>query len=175
MHSTTLFLSAFAATVATAFQAPPEPAHVAAAIKARGTPECTKVASSILPKLTPIPTIPADLESYVLYSSDMITQTDPCVDPIITGSIGSVYSSYASSASSWSSEHLEDLRSLWGACSDVPEISSAFAAIESEAGTAVCSSKIAAWTSQPTNAAPRETGMPIAAAAAFAGFVVAAL
>ena len=173
MHSTTLFLSALAATVAMAFHAPPEPAPVAAAIQARGTKECTKVASSVLPKLTPTPTIPAALESYIIASGDQITQTDPCVDPIITGSIGSVYSSYASSASAWSSEHIDDIRSLWGACSDVPEVSSAFASLLNEAGTAVCTSAVAAITSQPN--AAHQTGAPVVAAAAFAGFVVAAM
>ncbi|WYZ42545.1 hypothetical protein EsH8_VI_000244 [Colletotrichum jinshuiense] len=137
---------------------------------------CTSVATSILPKITDnVPTAPADVASYLAFS---VTITDPCSDPKITGSIGSAFSSYASEYTSWRNKHISDYRALWQACSDVPGIVNVL-----PTGSDQCSSLVAEITSagsgnggtkSPNAAGPRETGA-IVAAAAMAGFVVAAV
>lgn len=151
---------------ANAFELPAHPGVVARAIEARGTDVCTSAASTIVPKLADMPTPPAALSRYMETAS--VTQTDPCVDPVITGSVGSEYSSYATAYTSWVNAHMSDLRDLWKACSDVPSV-------VNPTDTDDCSSMVASITSNPGAAGPRETGAIAAAALFAAGAVAAAL
>ncbi|OHE96273.1 hypothetical protein CORC01_08491 [Colletotrichum orchidophilum] len=189
MRSSTYIFAALSAT-ANALQAleVPNRAHEAiaaanAAIKdRRDLNSCNSVATSLLPKITDgVPTPPADVAAYIALS---VTITDACSDPTITGSVGSAYSTYASSYTSWRDKHITDFRALWQACSDVPGVVDVL-----PTGTNQCSSVVAQITSAgPVNgggsgngvggshnaARPRETGA-VVAAAAMAGFVVAAI
>ncbi|KAF4777536.1 hypothetical protein HER10_EVM0003331 [Colletotrichum scovillei] len=189
MRLPTYFIAALCAT-ANALQAIDVPNRASEAIAAanaaikerRDLNACTSVATSLLPKITDnVPTPPADVAAYLALS---VTITDACSDPTITGSIGSAYSTYASSYTSWRDKHITDFRALWQACSDVPGIVDVL-----PTGTNQCSSVVAQITSAgPVNgggsggiggshnaaAKPRETGA-VVAAAAMAGFVVAAI
>ncbi|GJC83189.1 hypothetical protein ColLi_06027 [Colletotrichum liriopes] len=136
---------------------------------------CNSVATSILPKIT------EDVAAYLALSA---TITDPCSEPTITGSIGSAYSTYASEYTSWRDKHITDFRAVWQACSDVAGVVDIL-----PTGSDQCSSLVAQITSagpvnggsgsgngvgSPNAARPRETGA-VVAAAAVAGFVVAAI
>ncbi|KAK2046365.1 hypothetical protein LZ31DRAFT_552272 [Colletotrichum somersetense] len=81
--------------------------------------------------------------------------TDPCRFPSVTGSVGEALTSYSAALQSWEDAHITEIRALWGACSDVPEISSVIA----QFGDSICSTALAPITSQ----------------AAAAGFVGAAM
>ncbi|KAK2034902.1 hypothetical protein LX32DRAFT_306755 [Colletotrichum zoysiae] len=70
--------------------------------------------------------------------------TDPCHFPSVTGSVGEVLTSYSAALQSWEDAHITEIRALWGACSDVPEISSAIA----QFGDSICSTALAPITSQ---------------------------
>jgi len=187
MRPSTLVLAGLTATT-NAVQTPDRASEARAAAEAaflerRDVNACNSVATSLLPKITDgVPTPPADVAAYLARSA---TITDPCVDPTITGSVGSAYSTYASSYTSWRNDHLSDFRAVWQACSDVPGV----ADIILPTGTGQCSSLVAQITSAgPVNggggggsgngvgnaAGPRETGA-VLAAAAMAGFVVAAI
>lgn len=169
MQFTTLALRlaalATTASVTTAYELPAHPAVVARAIEARGTDACLSVASTVLPRVTGYPTPPADVTEYLETAS--ITQTDACVDPVVTGDVGSQFSSWATAYSSWADAHVSDFRALWQACSDVSEVATAI-----PTGTEACSSLVARITSNP--AGPRETGAVAAAAALFAAGAAAA-
>ncbi|RSM11618.1 hypothetical protein CEP52_002907 [Fusarium oligoseptatum] len=92
--------------VATAVAAAPAPEG---GLDERDLQECYKVATSLLPKLTAIPTPDATLSSWIMDQTNLVTQTDD---------------SYASELSSWYGEAVEGYSSLFDACSDVPEIKS---------------------------------------------------
>ena len=165
MHASALLLGVLAGSVAADILPAMPGSHVEAAIMARGTPECTNAAIKILPAITAdVPIPPAALVTF-LATADL-KQTDPCVDPVITGTMGSTFSEYASSYTSWQNKHLTDFRSLYQACSDLPEVSKI--AIPSGA----CAKLVAQITSK--GAAPRETGM-VVAAIGMAGLVAAAM
>ncbi|KAL0938536.1 uncharacterized protein CTRU02_205146 [Colletotrichum truncatum] len=181
-----ILLSAGIAATANAMQiltAPNE--QIGGAInQRRDLASCTSVASAVLPRITDnVPTVPADVANYLAFSA---TITDPCSNPTITGSIGSAYSTYASAYTSWREAHIGDFRALWQACSDVQGVATVL-----PVGTGQCSSLVAEITSagpvgggsgggngvgggNSGNAGPRETGA-VMAAAAVAGFVVAAI
>ncbi|KAL2881623.1 hypothetical protein SGCOL_003191 [Colletotrichum sp. CLE4] len=188
MRHSTYFLAALC-SLANALQAIDVPNRASEAIAAanaaikdrRDLNACNSVATSLLPKITDgVPTPPADVAAYIALS---VTVTDACSDPTITGSIGSAYSTYASSYTSWRDKHITDFRALWQACSDVPGAVDVL-----PTGTNQCSSVVAQITSAgPVNgggsggigshnaaARPMETGA-VVAAAAMAGFVVAAI
>ena len=169
MQLSTVILSivASAASGASAYELPPHPTLVARAVdlQARGTPECTSAASSLLPRITDFPLPPSEVEEYLATAE--FTITDACKDPEITGDIGSQFSSWASEYTSWQQSHISDFRALWQACSDVPEVASVV-----PTGTDACSSVVAAITSNP---GPRETGAIAAAALFAAGAAAAAL
>ncbi|GKT40453.1 uncharacterized protein ColSpa_00634 [Colletotrichum spaethianum] len=185
MRASTVVFAVLTAT-ANAVQVPNRVNEALAAANAavkdrRDLDSCTSVATSILPKITDgVPTPPADVAAYLALSA---TITDPCSDPTITGSIGSAYSTYASEYTSWRNKHISDFRAVWQACSDVPGVVDVL-----PTGTDQCSSLVAQITSagpvngggsgngvgSPNAARPRETGA-VMAAAAVAGFVVAAI
>ncbi|GKT63160.1 hypothetical protein ColTof4_05250 [Colletotrichum tofieldiae] len=187
MLASTILFAVLTAT-ASAVQVPNRANEAIAAADAairqrRDLNACNSVATSILPKITEgVPTPPADVAAYLALSA---TITDPCSEPTITGSIGSAYSTYASEYTSWRDKHITDFRAVWQACSDVAGVVDIL-----PTGSDQCSSLVAQITSagpvngggggsgngvgSPNAARPRETGA-VVAAAAVAGFVVAAI
>ncbi|KAK7428423.1 hypothetical protein QQZ08_005042 [Neonectria magnoliae] len=152
----------------------------------RDLQECSSVAVKLLPSLAGIPTPDSSLSEFIAEQTQLATITDGCEIPAVTGSLTSEYSSWASELASWYQEHTGDLSSLVEACSDVPEVKSRLDQLPG--GLTVCTSLV-----QPTetsgssdddsdsdaqtasgNAAPRQTGMAVAAAA-MAGMVIAGI
>ncbi|KAK1985490.1 hypothetical protein LZ30DRAFT_820360 [Colletotrichum cereale] len=192
------------------------------ALEARDEAACFAAVGEHASVTADFPPVPSALATAT--GVDIPQITDPCQFPSVTGSYGEALTSYSSALQSWQDAHITEIRSLWGACSDVPEISSVIA----EFGNAICSTALAPITSKaagsgaatvtatatttttaaeetsaaasegtasgagetsaaasegtasgaaasstavPAAAAPRETGLLVAAAAAAAGFV----
>ncbi|KAF5640046.1 uncharacterized protein FTJAE_4593 [Fusarium tjaetaba] len=102
-------------------------------LEKRDAKECASVASSILPDLTAIPTPDSTLASFLAKQTDLMTVTDQCVIPAVTGSMAKEYTSYASKLSSWYIDQKDGISSLLEACSDVPEVSSRIADLKETA------------------------------------------
>ncbi|KAH7237080.1 uncharacterized protein BKA55DRAFT_543714 [Fusarium redolens] len=102
-------------------------------LEKRDAKECASVASSILPDLTAIPTPDSSLASFLAKQTDVMTMTDACVLPAVTGSMAKEYTSYASKLSSWYMDQKDGISSLLDACSDVPEVSSRIASLKESA------------------------------------------
>ncbi|KAF9873865.1 hypothetical protein CkaCkLH20_08599 [Colletotrichum karsti] len=186
MRSSSILVAAGLAATATAnIQIQTAPNQQAGSPVRRDLASCNSVATALLPKITDgAPTVPADVANYLAFSASV---TDACADPQITGSVGSAYSTYAASLTSWRDAHMSDFRAVWQACSDVQGVATVL-----PVGSGQCSSLVAQITSagpvggngigggngnggdRSGNAGPRETGA-VMAAAAMAGFVVAAL
>ncbi|KAI1109536.1 hypothetical protein F5Y14DRAFT_458072 [Nemania sp. NC0429] len=163
-------------------------------------PKCASAISEVSTLYSSVPTPPADLLSVTLPS-------DPCVTPTFTGKLQSEWATYTSEALDWFTSHSDELMSFVTACSgivnagavptDIPVCSSAASGITSSPATttpaptgsgspssssagadgAAASSGSPSSAVPTPNAAPRETGYLVAAAAAAAGLmgVVAAL
>ncbi|KAK2024116.1 hypothetical protein LX32DRAFT_643951 [Colletotrichum zoysiae] len=188
MRAATAVLGALAATVVTAndirlnLHKRIEPTKIVRVLEARGTPECTNAVYAFADAVTgsdPLPTPPFDLKEWAA-TADIATM-DPCATASVTGSIGAVYTSWSNSVESWQTAHMSEMREMWHECTDIPLVSAEVKSLL-ESGN-LCTSKLAALTSEPSgaqetatsqNLAPRETGMAVAAAAA-AGFVFAAM
>lgn len=151
------------------------PTPVVRALEARDTAACASVASQWLSELdSTLPTPTGNVLTYLATA----TLTDQCSIPTVTGDLGSSLSSYASTYSKWQSDHIPQLSSIYHACSDVPQITSQLTAAFASASGSACSTILAQITGTggtSGNAAPRETGMPIAAAALVAGIAAAML
>jgi hypothetical protein len=183
MRFTTAIVAAASILGASALPGNDAPNPVVRGIEARDTAACASAATKYLPQITSnLPTPTGAVLTYLVTAS----LTDECAFPTVTGSLGSSLSSYASSYYSWQSENLDEVRSVYQACSDVPEVTSSLNDIFASATGSACSSYIAQITSgssassttgaSPTkNAAPRETGVQFAAAALAAGIAVAIL
>ncbi|KAK0624981.1 hypothetical protein B0T17DRAFT_617129 [Bombardia bombarda] len=136
-------------------------------VVARDIVDCSRVATEVAPKLTPGPTVPPSLKTWLQDSH--IEITDYC-DNLLTlvnlpGSVQSDLNKYHLDGAMWVSTHIDDLRSIWSACSDVPLISMALQ------GSSICPKLLAEITGVTKNSSPRETGVPIAAVAIAAGIV----
>ncbi|KAM0424391.1 hypothetical protein ACHAPT_010311 [Fusarium lateritium] len=166
-----------AATAVAALPAPED-------LDKRDAQECYKAATSMLPKLTAIPTPDATLSSWLMRQTQLVTQTDTCVIPEITGSMAKEYSSYASKLSSYYDGAVDAYSSLLDACSDVPEINKELESITkgasfctemhwaSETGSAKSSdSKDSKDDDNAASGAPIKVGI-VAAVAAVAGLFV---
>ncbi|KAL2680362.1 hypothetical protein Neosp_007959 [[Neocosmospora] mangrovei] len=136
--------------VATAVAAAPAPEG---GLDERDLQECAKVATSILPKLTEVPTPDASLSSWIVRQTDLVTQTDECVIPHVTGDMAKEYSSYASELSSWYGDIAKGYSSLLEACSDVPEVQSQIDSVTAEA--TLCSS--VRWASETGSASSSDS------------------
>ncbi|KAJ4124552.1 hypothetical protein NW754_000250 [Fusarium falciforme] len=136
--------------VATAVAAAPAPEG---GLDERDLQECYKVATSMLPKLTAIPTPDATLSSWILQQTNLVTQTEECVIPHVTGDMAKEYSSYASELSSWYGEQVKGYSSLLDACSDVPEIQKQIESITESA--TMCSSM--RWASETGSASSSDS------------------
>ncbi|CCF33351.1 hypothetical protein CH063_00956 [Colletotrichum higginsianum] len=179
------------------------------ALEARDEAACFSVVAEHATLTADFPELPTALATATDVEIPQIT--DPCQFPSVTGSAGQLVTSYSSALQSWQDAHITEIRSLWSACSDVPQISS----LLDEYGNGICSTALApitangtaattatatatvtgevtvtttgdatgatasgdaaSTTASPAAAAPRETGLFLAAAAAAAGFVGAAM
>jgi hypothetical protein len=99
---------------------------------------CQAVVVSIIPALTALPTPDESLVSFLAGQTETPTVTDACVVPAVTGSMSDEYSSYMSSLVSFADGISDELQALITACSDVPEITSSFAALGATLPTAAC-------------------------------------
>jgi hypothetical protein len=129
--------------------------------------ECASVALSLVNTL---PTPPPALESIVESNTK---ETAVCAVSV-PASLGSEYSSYSSELMSWYSGHSSAISAL-ESCPGVSTIANVIP-VCTQGGSAVPTATGAGATAASTSkgAAPRETGMAVAAVAA-AGFVLAAL
>ncbi|TKW56267.1 hypothetical protein CTA1_11949 [Colletotrichum tanaceti] len=177
------------------------------ALQARDETACLSVVAEHATLTADFPELPTALATATDVEIPQIT--DPCQFPSVTGSAGQLITSYSSALQSWQDAHITEIRSLWAACSDVPQISS----VLNEYGDIICSTALApitatatatatvtgettvtktgdatgdatgatasgeaaSTTAAPAAAAPRETGLFMAAAAAAVGFVGAAM
>jgi len=176
MHARVLVLSALAslavADVGFIELAAQQQENVAArAIVPRDAAECTKTLSAASSKiLADMPTPPPEYARVAATAN--FAPTDPCVDPVITGTDASIISAYFSSSRQWQRNHITDSQSIWAACGTLSEYQAGIVG----ATKYVCSTdlaKITAPLSSTKNAAPRETGLGVAAAVGMAGYVVA--
>ncbi|KAH7165226.1 hypothetical protein EDB81DRAFT_249045 [Dactylonectria macrodidyma] len=149
------------------------------ALDERDLAECSSVAVALLPSLTDIPTPDASLVSFIASQTHTATGTNPCALPAVTGAMAEEYSSWISDISSWYVSHTAEVSSLIEACSDVPAIKSQIGDLpeaatacseivwETGSATAAGSESSASSTDKADagNAASRQTGMGIAAAA----------
>ncbi|KAF7553033.1 hypothetical protein G7Z17_g3887 [Cylindrodendrum hubeiense] len=146
-------------------------------IDERDTAECSSVALSLLPSLIDVPTPDSSLVDFLASQTQVATATDPCQMPAITGSMADEYSSYFSDLFSWYDEHTAEFSSVLAACSDVPAIKSQLDILPesvtscSKITWASATGNSASSETTSGNAAPRQTGMAVAAAA-MAGLVV---
>jgi hypothetical protein len=99
---------------------------------------CQAVVVSIIPVLTALPTPADDLVSFLAGQTETPSITDACVVPAVTGSMSDEYSSYMSSLVSFADGISDEIQALITACSDVPEITSSFAALGATLPTAAC-------------------------------------
>ncbi|WDK19456.1 hypothetical protein CGRA01v4_10743 [Colletotrichum graminicola] len=181
MRAATALLGALAATMVAAndihlnIHKRIEPTKIVKVIEARGTPECTNAYKAFAEAVTgsdPLPTPPFELEAWAATADLATSTTDLCATISVTGSIAPVYTSWSNSVMSWQTAHMSELRDFWHECTDIPAVSAEVKSLL-EAGS-FCTSRLAEITSEPSNMAPRETGMAVAAVAA-AGFVFAAM
>ncbi|GJC78209.1 hypothetical protein ColLi_01047 [Colletotrichum liriopes] len=112
------------------------------ALEARDEAACYAAVAEHASLTADFPLLPTELATATNVNIPQIT--DPCQFPSVTGSAGQIITSYSSALQSWQDAHITEIRSLWAACSDVPEISSVIA----EYGDAVCSTALAPITSK---------------------------
>ncbi|KAK1966779.1 hypothetical protein LY78DRAFT_35928 [Colletotrichum sublineola] len=112
------------------------------AIEARDEAACYSVVAEHATVTADFPPIPDALASATDVNIPQVT--DPCQFPSVTGSVGAVLTSYSSALQSWENAHITEIRSLWSACTDVPEISSVIA----QFGDSICSTALGPITSQ---------------------------
>ncbi|KAM5341327.1 hypothetical protein ACJ41O_014358 [Fusarium nematophilum] len=89
----------------------------------RDAEECASVAQDIMTELTDFPTPDSSVLRFLASQTQLITATDSCVFPQITGAGADGYSSYVNELSSWYNDQQEGVSSLLEACKDVPEVS----------------------------------------------------
>ncbi|KAI5458307.1 hypothetical protein BGZ63DRAFT_407592 [Mariannaea sp. PMI_226] len=133
----------------------------------RNLADCSKGASKLQSEFYAQPTPAQSLANFIDHQITS-TVTASCVVPSVTGSLASEYTSFMSDLSSWYLSYSSAYASVIKACSDVPQVTSEFATYTSD----FCSELKWERATGSGNAAPRETGMAMAAAA-MAGFVVA--
>ncbi|KXH25498.1 hypothetical protein CSIM01_09293 [Colletotrichum simmondsii] len=190
MRVATVIFGAFAATVAAAagdvhlqLHKRIEPTKIIKVLEARGTPECTNAVYAFASAVTgsdPLPTPNFALQEWAATASLANGTVDPCSTISVTDSMSAQYTSWSNAVESWQTAHMSEMRAVWHECTDIPIIAAEVKSLLASGG--YCSTKLAALTSEGAagatgtskGAAPRETGMAVAAAAA-AGFVYAAM
>jgi hypothetical protein len=103
----------------------------------RDAKECASLAQEFLPKLTELPTPDSSLLSFIASKTELVTFTNSCEFPHVTGTMAKEYSSYVDKLSSWYKDQVSDVNELMNACSDVPEVKSQLDSLTSDG--ALCS------------------------------------
>ncbi|KAK1544001.1 hypothetical protein CPAR01_04634 [Colletotrichum paranaense] len=152
-----LLLAAAAATGAMAFEMSGTLPRVLRragndALEARGKTACASVWMAHSTIVDDFPTEPTALATET--NLDIPQITDPCVFPSITGQAGQIITSYSSALQSWQDAHITEIRDIYSACSDVPEVASALDAY----GSAICSTALAVLTSGDATATATGSG-----------------
>ncbi|KAK7438811.1 hypothetical protein CaCOL14_008371 [Colletotrichum acutatum] len=129
------------------------------ALEARDETACASVWMAHSTIVDDFPTEPTALATET--NLDIPQITDPCVFPSITGQAGQIITSYSSALQSWQDAHITEIRDIYSACSDVPEVASALDAY----GSAICSTALAVLTSGDATATATATGSGSAATA----------
>ncbi|KXH60633.1 hypothetical protein CNYM01_00110 [Colletotrichum nymphaeae SA-01] len=125
-----LLLAAAAATGAMAFEMSGTLPRVLRragndALEARDETACASVWMAHSTIVDDFPTEPTALATET--NLDIPQITDPCVFPSITGQAGQIITSYSSALQSWQDVHITEIRDIYSACSDVPEVAHNFA------------------------------------------------
>ncbi|KAJ0299144.1 hypothetical protein COL5a_007500 [Colletotrichum fioriniae] len=159
-----LLLAAAAATGAMAFEMSGTLPRVLRragndALEARDETACASVWMAHSTIVDDFPSEPTALATET--NLDIPQITDPCVFPSITGQAGQIITSYSSALQSWQDAHITEIRDIYSACSDVPEVASALDAY----GSAICSTALAVLTSGDATATATATGSGSAATA----------
>lgn len=159
-----LLLAAAAATGAMAFEMSGTLPRVLRragndALEARDETACASVWMAHSTIVDDFPSEPTALATET--NLDIPQITDPCVFPSITGQAGQIITSYSSALQSWQDAHITEIRDIYSACSDVPEVASALDAY----GSAICSTALAVLTSGDATATATTTGSGSAATA----------
>ncbi|KXH44337.1 hypothetical protein CSIM01_08117 [Colletotrichum simmondsii] len=120
-----LLLAAAAATGAMAFEMSGTLPRVLRragndALEARDETACASVWMAHSTIVDDFPTEPTALATET--NLDIPQITDPCVFPSITGQAGQIITSYSSALQSWQDAHITEIRDIYSACSDVPEV-----------------------------------------------------
>ncbi|KAK0376398.1 hypothetical protein CMEL01_09253 [Colletotrichum melonis] len=152
-----LLLAAAAATGAMAFEMSGTLPRVLRragndALEARDKTACASVWMAHSTIVDDFPTEPTALATET--NLDIPQITDPCVFPSITGQAGQIITSYSSALQSWQDAHITEIRDIYSACSDVPEVASALDAY----GSAICSTALAVLTSGDATATATGSG-----------------
>ncbi|KAJ3942884.1 uncharacterized protein N0V96_007113 [Colletotrichum fioriniae] len=147
-----LLLAAAAATGAMAFEMSGTLPRVLRragndALEARDETACASVWMAHSTIVDDFPSEPTALATET--NLDIPQITDPCVFPSITGQ------------AVWQDAHITEIRDIYSACSDVPEVASALDAY----GSAICSTALAVLTSGDATATATATGSGSAATA----------
>ncbi|KAI3536354.1 hypothetical protein CSPX01_10803 [Colletotrichum filicis] len=163
-----LLLAAAAATSAIAFEMSstlPRILHRAGndALEARDKTACASVWMAHSTIVDDFPTEPTALATET--NLDIPQITDPCVFPSITGQAGQIITSYSSALQSWQDAHITEIRDIYSACSDVPEVASALDAY----GSAICSTALAVLTSGDATATATGSGSAATATSTASG------
>ncbi|KAK1715125.1 hypothetical protein BDP67DRAFT_511723 [Colletotrichum lupini] len=152
-----LLLAAAAATGAMAFEMSGTLPRVLRragndALEARDKTACASVWMAHSTIVDDFPTEPTALATET--NLDIPQITDPCVFPSITGQAGQIITSYSSALQSWQDAHITEIRDIYSACSDIPEVASALDAY----GSAICSTALAVLTSGDATATATGSG-----------------
>ncbi|KAF5521039.1 hypothetical protein CGCA056_v008127 [Colletotrichum aenigma] len=134
-----------------------------AQLAARDEAACLSAYAAHSTVVDDFPELPTALATYT--DVDVPTITDPCQFPSITGSAGALITSYSSALQSWQDAHITEIRSLYQACSDVPQFSSILA----EYGDAICTSAAAVITSEDGTATASATATGLVTATSSGG------
>ncbi|KAL4731549.1 hypothetical protein ACLX1H_000520 [Fusarium chlamydosporum] len=101
-------------------------------LEKRDAKECASLAQDLYPKLTAVPTPTGDLLSYIASQTELVTFTESCQFPHVTGTMAKEYTSYINELSSWYKNQVSDVSKLMSACSDVPEVKSELDALTTD-------------------------------------------
>ncbi|CAG9940915.1 unnamed protein product [Clonostachys rosea f. rosea IK726] len=87
----------------------------------RDMKDCYKVLAEESEALSAVPSVGADMIEFLGQQTQLLTVTDNCLIPSVTGSLAPQYTSWQKSASKWQLEHITAVHAIQSACSDVIE------------------------------------------------------
>ncbi|CAG9995563.1 unnamed protein product [Clonostachys byssicola] len=115
-----LFSRLFCLSVASVTAALDFPAPTQAPEK-REMKDCYMVLAEESDALKAVPSVGPDMLEFLAQQTQLLTVTDNCLIPSVTGSLAPQYTSWQKSASKWQLEHVTAVQAIQSACSDVIE------------------------------------------------------